>query len=107
MVSTVLITAYVCLSLIAIIIWGYQHKNSKPNVIKRIAVIYYVVVHCLFFITIVFMSIPIQLFIFLSILIISSRMLNGKVLFGKMHLTHHTFMIILLFAIGVIHYLGY
>lgn len=107
MVSTVLITAYFCLSLIAIIIWGYQHKNSETNAIKLIAVIYYVVVHCLFFIIIVFMTIPIQLFIFLSILVISSRLLNGKVLFGKMHLSHHAFMMILLFAIGIIHYSGY
>lgn len=106
MISIILITAYVCLSLIAIIIWGYQHKSSKTNTIKLIAGIYYVVVHCLFFITTVFMSIPIQLFIFLSILVISSRMLNGKVLFGKMHLSHHAFMIILLFNIGIIHYSG-
>jgi hypothetical protein len=107
MLSTVVITAYFCLSLIAIIIWGYQQKRTKTNIIKLITVIYYVVVHCLFFIMIVFMTIPIQLFIFLSILVISSRMLNGKVLFGKMHLSHHAFMLFLLFAIGIIRYSGY
>lgn len=107
MVSIVLITAYFCLSLIAIIIWGYQQKEQKLNTIKLITVIYYVIVHCLFFIMIVFMTIPIQLFILLSILVISSRMLNGKVLFGKIRLSHHAFMLILLLVIGIINYSGY
>ncbi|WP_299511165.1 hypothetical protein [uncultured Rummeliibacillus sp.] len=107
MVSTVLITIYVCLSLIAIILWGYQQKKENTNTIKLITVIYYVVVHFLFFMMIVFMTISIQLFILLSILVISSRMLNGKVLFGQMHLSHHTFMLFLLFAIGIIRYSGY
>lgn len=107
MISILFVAAYFCLSLIAIINWGYQQKNTNMNTIKLITVIYYVVVHCLFFITFICMTIPIQLFITLSILVISSRILNGKVLFGTINLSHHAFMMILLFTIGIIHYSGY
>ncbi|MEN1966567.1 hypothetical protein WMZ97_00695 [Lentibacillus sp. N15] len=109
MLPSIIIILYSLLSIAGSSI-AFRNNFSRWKLPQRLSIMLFGFVHCLFLaigITALFTTIPVFLLIIIMVLIIISRVINGRFLYGKNNWRHYFISIPILGIIFILYVFGW